>query len=174
MVLSAGGGPTPPPATAGWGGLPPDATLDERCMRAALEEAGRGLETGEVPVGAVVVLDGHIVGRGHNLPIRQVDPTAHAEVVALRDAARHLGNYRLTGATLYATLEPCLMCCGAALQARVACLVYGARDPKTGAVESLYRVLDDPRWNHRVVVRGGVLAGEATALLGRFFETKRR
>ena len=147
---------------------------DERLMREALEEARRGLEAGEVPVGALVVVDGEIVGRGHNAPIGHVDPTAHAEVVALRDAARRTGNYRLTGATLYATLEPCLMCCGATLHARVARLVYGACDPRAGAVESLYRVLDDPRWNHRVVAQGGVLAAEAAALLGEFFETKRR
>jgi len=108
-------------------------------MRQALEEARRGLTAGEVPVGAVVVIDGAVVGQAHNAPIALGDPTAHAEVLALREAARKLGNYRLTGATLYATVEPCAMCCGAVLQARIARLVYGARDPKAGAVESLYR-----------------------------------
>ncbi len=143
-------------------------------MRAALEEARRGLLNGEVPVGAVVVVDGAIVGRAHNAPIALNDPTAHAEVLALREAGRKLGNYRLTGAGLYVTVEPCPMCCGAALQARVARLVYGAADPKAGAVESLYRLLDDPRWNHRVEAVGGVLGGECAALLREFFETKRR
>lgn len=143
-------------------------------MREALQEARRGLEAGEVPIGAVVVVGGEIVGRGHNASIGAVDPTAHAEVVALRQAARQVGNYRLTGATLYATVEPCLMCCGAALQARVARLVYGAPDPRAGAVESLFRVLDERRLNHEVAVTGGVLAQEAAALLASFFETRRR
>jgi len=143
-------------------------------MREALDEARRGAEAGEVPVGAVVVMDGAIVGRAHNAPIALADPTAHAEVLALRAAAEKTGNYRLSGATLYATVEPCPMCCGAALHARVACVVYGAPDPKAGAVDSLYRLLDDPRMNHRVEARGGVLAGEAAQLLSRFFETKRK
>lgn len=143
-------------------------------MREALEEARHGLAAGEVPVGAVVVVDGAIAGRGHNSPIALADPTAHAEILALREAAGKTGNYRLTGATLYATVEPCPMCCGAALHARVARVVYGARDPKAGAVESLYRLLDDPRLNHRVEAAGGVLAEESAALLRRFFETRRR
>ena len=143
-------------------------------MREALAEAGRGMAEGEVPVGAVVVVDGKIVGRGHNAPVALADPTAHAEVLALREAAGKLGNYRLTGATLYATVEPCPMCCGAALHARIARLVYGAADPKAGAVESLYRLLDDPRLNHRVAVRSGVLGAESAALLREFFETRRR
>ncbi len=142
-------------------------------MRLALDEARRGLLAGEVPVGAVVVLDGGVVGRAHNAPIGLVDPSAHAEVLALREAARKTGNYRLTGATLYASVEPCPMCCGAALHARVARVVYGAPDPKAGAVASLYRLLDDPRLNHRVAARGGVLAGESAALLREFFETRR-
>src|SRR5947207_13036060 len=116
-------------------------------MRAALEEARRGLRAGEVPVGAVVVHDGEIVARAHNAPIALNDPTAHAEILALREAGRKLGNYRLTGATLYVTVEPCPMCCGAVLQARVARVVYGAADPKAGAVESLYRLLDGARFN---------------------------
>lgn len=143
-------------------------------MREALEEARRGLAAGEVPVGAVVVLDGAVAGRAHNAPVALVDPTAHAEVLALREAGRKTGNYRLTGATVYATVEPCAMCCGALLHGRVARLVYGARDPKAGAVESLYRLLDDPRLNHRVAAEGGVLAGECAALLREFFETRRR
>jgi len=143
-------------------------------MRAALDEARRGLLDGEVPVGAVVVADGAIVARAHNAPIALSDPTAHAEVLALREAGRKTGNYRLTGATLYVTVEPCPMCCGAALQARVARVVYGAADPKAGAVESLYRLLDDSRLSHRVEAVGGVLGGECAALLTEFFETKRR
>lgn len=146
---------------------------DEGFMRAALDEARRGLAAGEVPVGAVVVLAGAIVGRAHNAPIALADPTAHAEVLALREAGRKLGNYRLTGATLYATVEPCAMCCGALLQARVARVVYGARDPRAGAVESLYRLLDDRRLNHRVEAQGGVLAEECGALVTAFFDTRR-
>jgi tRNA(adenine34) deaminase len=143
-------------------------------MREALAEARRAAAAGEVPVGAVVVLDGAIIARGYNEPIVRSDPTAHAEVVALREAGRKAGNYRLTGATLYATVEPCAMCCGAALHARVARVVYGAADAKAGAVESLYRLLDEGRLNHRIAVTGGVLAEEGAALLRAFFETKRR
>ena len=142
-------------------------------MRAALDEARRGLEAGEVPVGAAVVLDGAIVARAHNAPIALSDPTAHAEILALREAGRKTGNYRLPGATLYVTVEPCAMCCGAALHARVARVVYGVADPKAGAVESLYRLLDDARLNHRAAATGGVLAAESAALLREFFETKR-
>jgi tRNA(adenine34) deaminase len=151
----------------------PGPSLDETFMRAALDEARRGRDAGEVPVGAVVVVDGAIVGRGHNAPIALADPTAHAEVQALRAAGARSGNYRLTGATLYATVEPCPMCCGAALHARVARVVYGARDPKAGAVESLHRLLDDPRMNHRIPAQGGVLADEAATLLAAFFEKRR-
>ena len=146
---------------------------DEALMAIALDEARRGLAAGEVPVGALVVLDGEIVARAHNAPITLTDPTAHAEVLALRAAAKQRGNYRLTGATLYATVEPCPMCCGAALHARIARVVYGAPDPKAGAVDSLYRLLDDARLNHRVATRGGVLAGEAAELLARFFAARR-
>ena len=142
-------------------------------MRLALDEAQRGLEAGEVPVGAVVVRDGLILGRAHNTPVRLADPTAHAEIIALREAGRGLGNYRLPGATLYVTVEPCPMCCGAALHARLARVVYGALDPKAGAVESLYRLLDDARLNHRVEAAGGVLAEECGAVLRRFFAAKR-
>jgi tRNA(adenine34) deaminase len=143
-------------------------------MREALDEARRGLAAGEVPVGALVVVEGVVVARAHNEPVALADPTAHAEVLALREAGRARGNYRLTDATLYATVEPCPMCCGAALHARVARVVYGARDPKAGAVESLYRLLSDERMNHRVPVSGGVLADESAALLREFFETRRR
>jgi tRNA(adenine34) deaminase len=142
-------------------------------MREALDEARRGLDEGEVPVGAIVVIDGAVVGRAHNAPVALVDPTAHAEVLALRAAATKVGNYRLGRATLYATIEPCAMCCGAALHARVARVVYGARDPKAGAVESLYRLLEDARMNHRATTTGGVLADEAARLLSVFFETRR-
>jgi tRNA(adenine34) deaminase len=120
-----------------------------------------------------VVVDGEIVGRAHNEPIALIDPTAHAEILALRAAAQKTGNYRLPDATLYATLEPCAMCCGAIIQARLARLVYGATDPRAGAVESNHRLLDDPRLNHRVETRGGILADECGTLLKRFFETKR-
>ena len=142
-------------------------------MRAALAEARLALAAGEVPVGAVVVLDGAIIAQAHNAPIALVDPTAHAEVRALREAAQKVGNYRLPGAVLYATLEPCAMCCGAVIQARLARVVYGAPDPRAGAVESRYRLLDDGRLNHRVEALGGVLGAECGALLKEFFETKR-
>jgi len=145
----------------------------EAFMRAALAEARIGLAAGEVPVGAVVVLDDVIIGQAHNAPIALSDPTAHAEVLALREAARKAGNYRLPRATLYATLEPCAMCCGAVIQARLARVVYGASDPKAGAVASRYRLLDDGRSNHRVETLGGVLAAECGALLKEFFDDKR-
>jgi len=146
----------------------------EDLMRVALAEARAGLAAGEVPVGAVVVVGDVIVGQAHNAPIGLVDPSAHAEVLALREAARKIGNYRLPDATLFSTLEPCTMCCGAVIQARLARVVYGAPDPRAGAIESLYRLLDDPRLNHRIEAQGGVLADECSALLREFFETKRR
>jgi tRNA(adenine34) deaminase len=142
-------------------------------MGLALGEARRGSLEGEVPIGAVVVLDGEVIGEGHNRPIASMDPTAHAEVLALRQAARKTGDYRLPGATLYSTVEPCPMCCGAVLHARLARVVYGAADPKAGAVRSLYRLLEDPRMNHEVAVTGGVLSRESAALLTEFFKTKR-
>jgi len=120
-----------------------------------------------------VVVGGEIVARAHNAPVTLADPTAHAEVLALREAARRVGNYRLTGATLFATVEPCPMCCGAILHARVSRLVYGATDPRAGAVESLYRLLDDARLNHRVATRGGVLADDCAEVLRTFFKGKR-
>jgi tRNA(adenine34) deaminase len=143
-------------------------------MREALVEAERGGAVGEVPVGAVVVIDDAVVARAHNAPVALSDPTAHAEVLALREAGAKAGNYRLPGATLYVTVEPCAMCCGALVNARVARVVYGARDPKAGAVESLFRLLEDRRLNHRVEAVGGVLAGESAALLREFFDRRRR
>jgi tRNA(adenine34) deaminase len=142
-------------------------------MRAALAEARAGLAAGEVPIGAIVVLDDVIIGQAHNAPIASSDPTAHAEVLALREAARKTGNYRLPGAALYATLEPCVMCCGAAIHARVARVVYGALDPKAGAIESRHRLLDDGRSNHRIETLGRVLDADCAALLKEFFEARR-
>ena len=146
---------------------------DARWMREALAEARRALAEGEVPVGAVVVRAGEVIGRGHNALIGSQDPTAHAEVLALREAALKADNYRLVDATLYATVEPCVMCCGAALHARVARVVFGASDPKAGAVVSLYRLLEDPGLNHCAEVLGGILAEECGALLRTFFESRR-
>jgi tRNA(adenine34) deaminase len=146
---------------------------DEAFMREALAEAERGGDADEVPIGAVVVIDGAVVGRAHNVPVASSDPTAHAEVVALRQAAAKAGNYRLPGATLYVTVEPCAMCCGAMVNARIARVVYGARDTRAGTVESLYRLLDDARLNHRVEAVGGVLAAESVALLREFFDRRR-
>ena len=142
-------------------------------MRAALDQARRAQERGEVPVGAVVVLDGAIVGEGFNQPIAAHDPTAHAEIVALRDAARRIGNYRLTGATLYVTIEPCQMCVGAMVHARVARVVYGAREPKAGAIESAMRAHEHPSLNHRLVAVGGVLEDECREVIQGFFEERR-
>lgn len=152
----------------------PAESADERFMGEALDEARRAAEEGEVPVGAVVVLDGAVIGRGHNSPIARADPTAHAEVLALREAGRKTANYRLAGATLYATVEPCPMCCGATLYARVARVVYGAPDPKAGAARSLYRLLEDGRLNHQVSVTAGVRHEECATLLRGFFESRRR
>jgi tRNA(adenine34) deaminase len=146
---------------------------DERCMQLALDEARRAEAGGEVPVGAVVVLDGRVIGRGHNQVIAESDPTAHAEIVALRDAAKRVANYRLVGAELFSTVEPCPMCCGAAVNARVARVVYGAADPKAGAARTLYRLLDDARLNHQVAVAGGVRSAECASLLSEFFQKKR-
>ena len=146
---------------------------DELIMAEALDEAEAAGRDGEIPVGAIAWFDGEIVGRGRNRGIALHDPTAHAEIQALRAAARRLGNYRLPGLTLYATLEPCAMCAGALLQGRVARLVYGAPDPKAGAVESCYQLLSDSRLNHRVEILGGVLAEKSQALLCQFFEERR-
>ncbi len=146
----------------------------ERWIRAALAQAVKGGEAGEVPVGAVVVgPDGKIVSRAFNKPISTRDPTAHAEILALRKAARKLGNYRLAGCILVVTLEPCTMCAGAAVHARIAEIVYGASDPKTGAVRSLYEIADDRRLNHACRVTPGILADECAAMLKAFFKARR-
>ncbi|MEW5982741.1 MAG: tRNA adenosine(34) deaminase TadA [Acidobacteriota bacterium] len=142
-------------------------------MRAALDEARRAADGGEVPVGAVVVLDGVVVGRGFNQPIAAVDPTAHAEIVALRAAARAIGNYRLVGTTLYVTVEPCLMCVGAMVHARVGTLVFGATEPKAGAVISTAQAHENPALNHRLAVIGGVLEEECRAAIQEFFRVRR-
>lgn len=147
---------------------------DEIFMAAALELARSAGAAGEVPVGAVVVVDGAIVGRGCNQPIGRHDPTAHAEVMALRDAAAAVGNYRLPGATLYVTLEPCVMCAGAIMHARVARVVFGARDPKTGAAGSVVDLFAEARLNHHAEIVGGVLAAECGALLSSFFAARRQ
>jgi len=145
----------------------------ERWMRRALALADRAADEGEVPVGAIVVLEGELVGEGWNEPIALSDPTAHAEIVALRDASRALGNYRLPGSTLYVTLEPCTMCVGAMIHARVAQLVFGAREPKAGVVCSTCALLDEPRYNHRVEWIEGVLAEESSQRLQAFFRSRR-
>ena len=142
-------------------------------MREALRLAQEGAGAGEVPVGAVVALDGAIVGRGWNAPIARHDPTAHAEILALREAAASLGNYRLERATLYCTLEPCVMCAGALVSARVERLVFGARDLRFGGVRSKFRIADSDVLNHTVQVEEGVLAAECVELLREFFETRR-
>jgi tRNA(adenine34) deaminase len=146
---------------------------DEDYMREALALARKAQAEGEVPVGAVVVCDGAIVGRGHNHPIRAHDPTAHAEVAALRNAAAHLGNYRLGGCTLYVTLEPCMMCVGAMIHARVARVVYGASDPKTGACGSVVDLFAETRLNHHATAQGGVLDAECAETLRQFFVSRR-
>jgi len=148
-------------------------TDDERFMREAVLLARASASEEEVPVGAVLVLDGEIVGRGSNSPIRRSDPTAHAEVLAIREAAARLGNYRLEGTTLYATLEPCVMCAGALVTARISRLVFGARDLRFGGVRSKYRLADSELLNHRVEVVEGVLAVECVELLRGFFEPRR-
>ena len=142
-------------------------------MRLALGQARRADAAGEVPVGAVVVFDGQVVGRGFNQPIGAVDPTAHAEIVALRDAARGVGNYRLTNAVMYVTIEPCLMCVGALVHARIGTLVFGAAEPKAGAVVSTVRALEIPTLNHKVEAIGGVLEDDCRDMVQAFFKTRR-
>ena len=145
----------------------------ESFMRLALEQAQEARRMGEVPVGAVVVIDGRVMGAGHNRPIAANDPTAHAEIEAMREAATRLGNYRLNGATLYVTVEPCMMCVGAMVHARIGTLVYGAPEPKAGAVASTDRAHERAALNHRVEVLGGVLEEECRALMQEFFEERR-
>jgi tRNA(adenine34) deaminase len=146
---------------------------DELFMREALELARQAEADGEVPVGAVVVVEGQVCGRGYNSPIRLVDPTAHAEILALREAAATLGNYRLEAATLYSTMEPCVMCAGALVASRVARLVFGARDLRFGGVRSKFRLADSDLLNHRVEVIEGVLAGDCLEIVKSFFDRKR-
>jgi tRNA(adenine34) deaminase len=146
---------------------------DSVFMGLALERAREAGAAGEVPVGAVVVLEGEVVGRGFNQPIGRHDPTAHAEIMALRDAAIRLGNYRLPGCTLYVTLEPCAMCAGAIMHARIERVVFGARDPKTGAAGSIIDLFAEARLNHHTAVVGGVLAEECGSLLSGFFAARR-
>ena len=143
-------------------------------MRQALREARRALQEQEVPVGAVIVHDGRVLARAHNRPIHLKDPTAHAEILALRRAAKKLGNYRLTGCSLYVTIEPCAMCAGAIVQARLGRVVFGATDPKAGAGGSALRVLNHPKLNHQVEVAKGVLAEECATILRDFFRRRRR
>jgi tRNA(adenine34) deaminase len=149
------------------------AMNDEDYMRAALEQAREAGACGEVPVGAIVVYEGEIVGRGFNQPIGRHDPTAHAEIMALRDAAARLGNYRLPGCELYVTLEPCVMCTGAIMHARIARVVFGARDPKTGVAGSVLDLFAETRLNHHARVEGGLLADDCGHMLSRFFAARR-
>ena len=148
-------------------------TNDELWMEEALRSAQRALEAGEVPVGAIVVCGEQIVGRGWNRNITDSDPTAHAEIVALREAGAIVGNHRLADCDLFATIEPCPMCAGALVHARIRRLVYGADDPKAGAVRSIMQVLSNPQLNHKVEVRSGVLAGRSGELLQTFFKNRR-
>ena len=146
---------------------------DLDAMQAALAEARKAAAEGEVPIGAVVVYDGEVIARGQNRVLRNVDPTAHAEIVALREAAQALGNYRLNGCTLYVTLEPCAMCAGAMIHARLDRLVFAAADPKAGACGSVLSVLNHPQLNHQMQVEQGILADEAGDLLRSFFRERR-
>jgi tRNA(adenine34) deaminase len=149
------------------------AERDAVFMREALKLAGQATQAGEVPVGAVVVQDGRIIGRGSNAPISKHDPTAHAEIAALRDAAQHLGNYRLVDCELFVTLEPCVMCVGAMFHARIARVVFGARDAKTGAAGSVLDLFGEDRLNHHADIQGGVLAEECGKTLSDFFAARR-
>ena len=153
--------------------LEPEELGEELWMEEALREALRALALGEVPVGAVVVHGSRVIGRGSNRNLVDHDPTAHAEIVALREAGRELGNYRLTGCEMYVTLEPCAMCAGAMVHARLKRLVYGADDPKAGAVQTVMQVLNHPGMNHQVEVTKGVLAGRCAEMLQSFFRDKR-
>jgi tRNA(Arg) A34 adenosine deaminase TadA len=146
---------------------------DEEFMGAALELAREARERGEVPVGAVLVIDGEIMGRGFNQPVSRNDPTAHAEIVALRQAGREAGNYRLPGSTMYVTIEPCQMCVGAMVHARVARVVYGTPEPKAGAIESAMRAHEHPALNHRLEVTGRVLENECREVIQGFFQERR-
>ena len=147
--------------------------IDQNYMRLALEQGQLAYDCGEVPVGAVVVFAGQVIGRGYNKPITSLDPSAHAEVVALRDAAKNIGNYRLPGSTLYVTVEPCTMCTGLLVHSRIERLVYGTTEPKSGVIESAMCLLDRPFYNHKIDILGGVLATEASTLMSDFFTMRR-
>ena len=150
-------------------------TEDEYWMRQALQQAQRAAHCDEVPVGAVLVgKSGELIACGHNQPITTLDPTAHAEIVAIREAAKQLQNYRLPGTTLYVTLEPCAMCVGALVQARVSRIVFGALEPKTGAIQSAHRFFESAQFNHYPQILGGVLEAECSDLISRFFQLKRQ
>jgi tRNA(adenine34) deaminase len=151
----------------------PANEADEVFMRAALDLARQAAQAGEVPVGAVVVKDGRIIGRGSNAPISRHDPSAHAEIAALRDAAQYLGNYRLVDCELFVTLEPCVMCVGAMFHARIARVVFGAHDPKTGAAGSVFNLFAETRLNHHARIHGGVLADECSKVMSDFFAARR-
>ena|ERR1700722_13909978 len=148
-------------------------TQDESYLQLAIEQARLAVEAGEVPVGAVIVYEGAVIGSGQNFVLRNLDPTAHAEIVALRSAAQHLNNYRLTGCELYSTLEPCSMCAGAIIHARISRLIYAAADPKAGAAGSVLSVINHPQLNHQMSVTLGVLAEECGELLRNFFRERR-
>ena len=154
--------------------MPADARKHEHYMQLAIEQARQAEAAGDVPVGAVIVQDGQLVAAAHNQREQLGDPTAHAEMIAITQAAEAVGSWRLTGCTLYVTLEPCPMCAGAILQARLPQLIYGAADPKAGAVETLYRLLADPRMNHQTEVLAGLLGAECGKLLSDFFAEQRR
>ena len=149
------------------------AGLDEHYMRLALDEARRALSSDEVPVGAVLVRNGQVLACGHNGPVAQSDPTAHAEIVVMRAGARTIGNYRLTGSVLYVTIEPCVMCMGALIHARVERLVYGAADPRVGAAGTVFDLARDSRLNHRLEVSSGVLEPECRSIIQEFFKNRR-
>jgi tRNA(adenine34) deaminase len=150
-----------------------DQAAMELWMREALSEAHKAAAEGEVPVGAIVLLDGKIVGRGHNSPIQLKDPTAHAEIIALRQAARYMMNYRLPGSTLVVTIEPCVMCVGAMIHARVEELIYGAADPKAGAIKSCYQLADNNQLNHEIRVISGILEEDCGSTIKTFFASRR-
>ena len=150
-----------------------DLNDHQHWMGLALEQARKAGDKDEVPVGAVIVLDGKVLGVGHNQPITTHDCTAHAEIMALREACSHVGNYRLPGATLYVTIEPCTMCVGAMIHARIGTIVYGAREPRAGALDSNLALHDQPFYNHRLKVTGGVLEGDCSALMQAFFRSRR-
>jgi tRNA(adenine34) deaminase len=153
--------------------LAPGRTFDGACMLLAIEEARDGASDGEVPVGAIVAIENHVVGAAHNRPMGLNDPSAHAEILAIREAATNAGAYRLEGASIYATLEPCVMCVGAIVNARIGKVYYGARDEKAGALGSVYDIGRDGRLNHRIEVYGGILTSECAAILREFFRDRR-